>query len=63
MKYRLKPGRGGQLAVNVNGAYYRLKENEFREYPQPVIDLFKDSLEPESAPKTSKKETSTEENE
>lgn len=62
MKYRLKPGRGGQLAVNVNGAYYRLKENEFREYPQPVIDLFKDSLEPEHQPKP-KKETSTEDNE
>jgi hypothetical protein len=55
MKYKLKPGLGGQLVVNVMGRFYRLKETEYRDYPPEVLSLYKDSLEPEHETKTTKK--------
>lgn len=52
MKYKLKPGlSGGQLVVNINGVYYRFKADEYRDYPDNVIDYMGDQIEPEHKPK------------
>ena len=52
MRYKLKAGRyGGSLAVNINGRYYRLKADEFREYPPELVELYKSDLTPEHEPK------------
>jgi hypothetical protein len=61
MKYKLKEGNP-VLSVNLNGTYYRLKTDEYREYPPELVALYQDILEPEHETKHKKKvETPTEE--
>ena len=46
MKYRLKQGMS-RFLVNYNYRPYLFDDTYFREYPEELIEKYKDSLEPE----------------